>query len=151
MSEQDNLSTIEALGIAVSSGNLSALRGIFAPNVVDHDPAPDQGPGPEGFIGFFTMMRSAFPDLKVAVERIVSNATDVAMAYMITGTHQGEFLGIAPTGKRVTVRGLQISRFENGEIVERWGSSDELGLVKQLGGNVGGRSLLGKLADQITS
>ena len=151
LSEQDNLSTIEALGNAVSSGNLSALREIFAQNVVDHDPAPDQGRGPEGFVAFFTMMRSAFPDLKVAVERIVSNPTDVAMAYMITGTHQGDFLGIAPTGKRVSVRGLQISRFEDGKIVERWGSSDEMGLVKQLGGNVSGRGLLGKLADQISS
>ena len=149
MSEQDNLKTTEALGAAVSSGNLSALREIFSPRVVDHDPAPDQGRGPDGFIDFFTMMRSAFPDLKVAAERVVSNPTDVAMAYTLTGTHQGNFLGIAPTGKRVSVRGLQISRFEDGKIVERWGSSDEMGLVKQLGGSVGGKGLLGKLADQI--
>ena len=149
MSEQDNLSTNEAMGMAISSGNLSALHEIFAPTVVDHDPAPDQGPGPEGFISFFSMMRTAFPDLKVSAERVVSNPTDVAMAYTITGTHQGDFLGIAATGKQVTVRGVQIARFENGKIVERWGSSDEMGLVKQLGGSVGGKGLFGKLADQI--
>ena len=149
MSEQDNLSTNEAMGAAISSGNLTKLREIFAPTVVDHDPAPDQGPGPEGFISFFTTMRTAFPDLKVSAERVVSNPTDVAMAYTITGTHQGDFLGIAATGKRVTVRGVQIARFENGKIVERWGSSDEMGLVKQLGGNVGGKGLFGKIADQI--
>ena len=151
MSEQDNLSTNEALGAAINSGNLTELHQIFAPTVIDHDPAPDQGPGPEGFISFFTMMRTAFPDLKMSPERVVSNPTDVSMAYTITGTHQGDFLGIAATGKQVSVRGVQIARFEGGKIVERWGSSDEMGLVKQLGGSVGGKGLFGKLADQIAA
>jgi len=72
----------------------------------------------------------------VTVDRLVQNETDVAMAYTIHGTHKGTFLGIAPTGKTVTARGVQIARFESGRIVERWGSSDELGIVKQLGGKV---------------
>ena len=55
------------------------------------------------------------------------------MAYTLTGTHEGGFQGIAATGKKIEVRGLQIGRFENGQIVERWGSSDELGILQQLG------------------
>jgi predicted ester cyclase len=55
------------------------------------------------------------------------------MRYTISGTHQGEFQGIAPTGKRFKVSALQLARFEGGRCVERWGSTDELGMMKQLG------------------
>lgn len=58
---------------------------------------------------------------------------DIAIAYTLSGTHKGNFLGVAPTGKRIHARGMQIARFEDGKIVERWGSSDELGILKQLG------------------
>jgi steroid delta-isomerase-like uncharacterized protein len=128
-----NLEVNTKLGEAVSTGNLQAINTIFAPNVVDHDPAPDQGPGPHGFIDFFTVMRKAFPDLKVSVDHLVQDEDSIAMAYTIHGTHKGDFLGIAPTNKAITARGVQIARFENGKIVERWGSSDELGIVKKTG------------------
>lgn len=137
MSQQQNLATNTKLGEAVSSGDFTAFDQIFAPGVKDHDPAPDQGPGPQGFKKFFTMMRSAFPDLKVSVDHMVQSETDIAMAYTIHGTHKGGFAGIAPTGRAITARGVQIARFENGKIVERWGSSDELGMLKQLGAKVG--------------
>jgi predicted ester cyclase len=63
----------------------------------------------------------------VTVDRLVQTETDIAIAYAIHGTHQSEFAGIAPTGRAITARGMQIARFEDGKIVERWGSSDELG------------------------
>lgn len=56
-----------------------------------------------------------------------------AVAYTIEGTHQGPFMGVAATGKHVKARGMQIARFEDGKAVERWGSSDELGILKQIG------------------
>ncbi len=137
MSQQINLAINTKLGGAVSSGDFSAFDAIFAADVIDHDPAPGQSPGPQGFKDFFTMMRSAFPDLKVTVDRLVQNDTDICMAYTINGTHQGDFAGIAPTGKVIAARGVQIARFENGKIVERWGSSDELGILKLLGAKIG--------------
>jgi predicted ester cyclase len=79
------------------------------------------------------MMRTAFPDLYIAVEKLIADEDTVAFAYTVTGTHQGDFQGIAPTGKRIKARGVQLSRFENGLMVERWGSSGELGILKQLG------------------
>lgn len=133
MSQQENLETQKKMGEAVNKGRLEAFREIFATNVVDHDPAPDQGKGPEGFIQFFTAFRSAFPDLEVAVDHMVSDEDNVSIAYRITGTHKGNFLGIPATGKKVKARGVQIARFENGKIIERWGSSDELGILKQIG------------------
>ena len=146
MSKEQNLETTKKLGEAVSTGNLEALKGIFSADVIEHDPAPGQGKGPEGFIKFFTMMRTAFPDLKVTVDHIVQDENNLAMAYTIHGTHEGEFMGITPTGKTFKARGMQIGRYENGKIVERWGSSDELGLVKQLGASIDtGKGLLEKL------
>ena len=112
---------------------MDALREFFAPKVVDHDPAPNQAKGPEGFVQFFTELRSAFPDLSISVDHMVSDDDNIAFAYTAKGTHKGNLLGIPATGKSVKFRGLQIGRFENGKIVERWGSSDELGILKQIG------------------
>lgn len=100
--------------------------------MVDHDPAPDQGPGTEGFKQFFTTMRTAFPDLHVEVEHLVADDENVALAYRITGTHQGEFQGVAATGRCIDARGVQISRFVDGKVSERWGSSDDAGIMNQL-------------------
>ncbi len=133
MSQQENIKLQQQFGEAVNGGNLNALRDIVAPDAVDHDPAPDQGVGPEGFIKLFTMMRSAFPDLKIAVEHMVADDDNVAFAYTITGTHSSDFMGVPATGRQIKARGMQITRFEGGKQVERWGSSDELGILQQIG------------------
>jgi len=123
----------QAFGDAVNSGDLEALRGLVAPDSVDHDPAPGQAPGPDGFIGFFGDMRAAFPDLHVEVEHLVADGDDVAFAYTLTGTHQGPFQGNPPTGRSFSVRGVQISTIRDGVLVERWGSTDEASIMSQLG------------------
>ena len=134
MSKEANLETQKRQGEAINKGELDKLNQVFAANVTDHDPAPDQGKGPEGFIKFFTQFRSAFPDLKVTVEHLVQDDDNVAMAYTITGTQQGPFQGIPATGKKIKARGMQIAKFNSdGLITERWGSSDELGILQQIG------------------
>lgn len=133
MSKPDNAAVQARFGEAVNSGHLEAINDLMTADVRDHDPAPDQGPGPQGFIDFFTKFRQAFPDLKVAVDHMVTDEDNVAIAYTVTGTHQGDFLGIPPTGKKISARGVQIARFENGKIAERWGSSDQFGILQQLG------------------
>jgi predicted ester cyclase len=133
MSQQDNIAAQTAFGEAVNSGNLAALADVVAPGAVDHDAAPGQGPGPEGYQAMFRQLRSAFPDLHVEVEHLLATEDELAFAYVMTGTHRGELAGHAPTGRSVRFRGMQISRFEGGKLVERWGSSDELGMMRQLG------------------
>lgn len=128
-----NLAAQEAFGEAINTGRLDALDELVAPDSVDHDPAPGQGPGPDGFKAFFAEMRTAFPDLHVDVETLVADEDQVAFAYTLTGTHQGPFQGHDATGKPIEVRGVQISKFADGKLVERWGSSDELGIMTQLG------------------
>ena len=115
------------------SGDLDTFDELLAANFVDHDPAPDQGPGVEGLKGFFRSLRTAFPDLKVTPVHAVPTEDHLAIAYTIEGTHTGPLMGISPSGKRVMVRGMQIARYENGKIAERWGSSDQLGILQQIG------------------
>lgn len=134
MSQQTNIAAQTAFAEAVVSGNLDVLGEIVAPGSIDHDPAPGQVPGPEGYKSMFGELRSAFPDLQIAVDHLVATDEEVAFAYTVTGTHLGPLMGHRATGKKVSYRGMQISRFDNdGKLVERWGSSDELGMLRQLG------------------
>jgi steroid delta-isomerase-like uncharacterized protein len=134
MSKEANIATTKKMGDAVNNGHLEKFPEFFAAGVHDHDPAPDQGPGPEGFIKFFTQFRAAFPDLKIAVEHLTADDDSVAIAYTVTGTQQGPFQGIPATGKKIKARGVQIAKFDaHAKIIERWGSSDEAGIMQQLG------------------
>lgn len=134
MSREQNVATQEKAAAHINAGDIDVgVDTMFAPDAVDHDPAPGQGPGREGFRSFFKTLTSAFPDAHLEPQTMVVDDENVAFAYTLTGTHQGEFLGVAATGKRIQVRGLQIGRFESGQIVERWGSTDELTILQQIG------------------
>jgi len=133
MSKEQNMATQEKLGASAVGGDFDAFDDVFAEDVVDHDPAPDQGSGPDGFKSFFKALRSAFPDMNIEAEHVVQDEDNVAIAYTLTGTHDGEFQGVAATGKQIKVRGMQIGRFEDGKIVERWGATDELSIMRQIG------------------
>jgi len=82
---------------------------------------------------FFATFRTAFTDAKRSVEDQFSDDIHVVTRWKITATHQGDFLGLAPTGKRVTFTGISIHRLADGKIAEEWGQWDSLGLVQQLG------------------
>lgn len=82
---------------------------------------------------------------------MVADDEHVCLAYTLTGTHQGEFQGVAPTGNRIEVRGVQVGRFQDGKIVERWGSIDELGIMRQIDAAPKPKGALGKLADKLSS
>lgn len=133
MSKSANIEAQKKFGEAINTGNFEALRPLVAAEVIEHDPAPGQRPGAQGYIDFFSQLREAFPDMKIEVETLVADDDKVAFAYTLTGTHEGNFNGISATGRAIKVRGMQISHFENGKMIERWGSSDELGILKQLG------------------
>jgi steroid delta-isomerase-like uncharacterized protein len=133
MSKEQNLAALGKFAEAVNTGIFDLFREAVAPDCVDHDPAPDQGPGPEGYRKFFSAVRAAFPDLAVGLDTMVADEESIAFAYTMNGTHRGLLMGIAPTGKKMKIRGVQISKFRDGKMVERWGSSDQLGMLEQLG------------------
>ncbi|PZR68203.1 MAG: ester cyclase [Solirubrobacterales bacterium] len=133
MNSETNIAALERMAEMVNTGNLDTLDEVVDQDAVDHDPAPGQERGPEGFKDFFSTLRAAFPDLKLEPVTVVADDEHVAMAYTINGTHQGEFQGIAASGRRISARGVEIVKFRDGKLIERWGSSDELGILMQLG------------------
>ena len=133
MSKEVNIAAVTKFAEAVNTGKFDLFKEVVSPDNIDHDPAPGQVQGPEGYRMYFSGLRTAFPDLSVAAETVVADDDSIAFAYTITGTHQGPLLGLAPTGRKIKIRGVQISKFKDGKMIERWGSSDELGLLQQLG------------------
>ncbi|GAB2979182.1 ester cyclase [Frigoribacterium salinisoli] len=134
MSKDTNLATQETLGGILAAKDVSRLTEGFHRDVVDHDPAPDQAPGVEGIQQFWTEFFTAFPDVTLEADPIVADDEHVTAVFTISGTHTGPFQGHPGTGNAFTVRGIQVARFdEDGLIVERWGSTDQAGLMQQLG------------------
>ncbi len=133
-----NTANAEQWAAAVMSGDLDAFDALVAPDIVDHDAAPEQAAGgAAGFKAFFSMLRTAFPDIKISVAHMSAHEDQIALAYTIEGTHRGTFAGIPATGKHITARGMQIARYDSdGKMIERWGSSDELGILKQIGAKI---------------
>lgn len=106
----------------------------MAADAEQHNPfEPSVPSGPEGEIRLIETYRSAFPDVSIEIEEILSEGDKAAVRYIATGTHEGEFMGIEPTGNEVEVVGFEIDRVADGEIVESWGLFDAFGLMEQLG------------------
>jgi predicted ester cyclase len=105
----------------------------FSPDFVDHDPAVGQPAGGAGLAWYWERFGTSFSDLDRTLVDTVATAEHVVTVMDLSGTHTGDFLGHAPTGKRFTVRNVQVMRIVDGKRVERWGSTDELGILQQLG------------------
>jgi steroid delta-isomerase-like uncharacterized protein len=115
-------------------GNLSIADELFASNFVYHDPVShEEWRGSESVKSYATMLRVAFPDLHQTIEEQIAEGDKVAYRWTARGTHQGEFMGIAPTGNRVEMTGISIARLIDGKIEEIWENYDALGMMQQLG------------------
>jgi steroid delta-isomerase-like uncharacterized protein len=134
MSEENKAVVRRFIEEVWNNGNLDAIDELVADNHVDHDPAREGTPGGrQGMRGFVEMYRSAYPDTHLAIGEMVAEGDLVAMSWTATGTHQGELMGIAPTGRSVKVTGIGIDRVSGGQIVESWANYDALGMLAQLG------------------
>jgi steroid delta-isomerase-like uncharacterized protein len=87
----------------------------------------------EGWSGFLRMFASAFPDVHISVETAISEGDVVASRWTMTGTHRGDFMGVPPTGKSITMKGIDFSRVVNGKIAEHWAQFDAIGVMQQIG------------------
>lgn len=114
-------------------GNMDVADELIAPDAVYHDHPPGFPGGPEGTKQFAAMLRSAFPDLHFTVEDVIAEGDKVVVRGTMRGTHQAEFMGIAPTGRQVEMSGIDIGRIADGKLVELWSNFDELGMMQQLG------------------
>ena len=113
--------------------NLDVVDELIGPEFVGHEMPPGTPPGPVGFKQFYGWLRSAFPNLRYRVDDVIAEGDRVAVRWTWSCTHNGEFMGIAPTGKQASVTGMAIYRVAGGKCVERWVELGLLGLLQQLG------------------
>lgn len=114
--------------------NLAAVDEQVAADFVGHDPAlPEPVRGPGGVRETAETFQSAFPDATVDIEQLVAEGDRLAVHRTLTGTHEGSFMGIEPTGTSVEIPGIAIYRIEDGLIAEEWQVIDMFGLLVQLG------------------
>ena len=116
-----------------SKGNLAVIDKLLATNFVLHDPPPGVTPDLEGYKQWVSMTRTGLPNLHSTIEDLIAEGDKVASRWTASGMHKGELMGIAPTGKQVTVTGISIDRIVGGKIAEEWGKMDMLGMMQQLG------------------
>ena len=122
----------------INTGDLDRADALVAPDFVEHNPTPGQGPGLEGFRQVVAMLRAAFPDLHITIDDLVGEGDKVSVRLTARGTHEGPFMGMAPTGRRAAWEGISIIRIADGRVAERWFHADVAGLARQLGAGPGG-------------
>lgn len=118
----------------IGQGKLELVDELFDEDFVGHSAAePDDIHGPEEYKQFVAMIRSASSDMDVTVEDRIAEDDTVVQRVRVTGTHDGEFMGLEPTGNEFTITGIDFYRVEDGQIVEGWEQADMAGLMEQLG------------------
>ncbi len=134
MSTEENRALVQRFYAEIwNKGNLDAVADLLAGDFVDHAAPPGFPSGQEGAKQVFMIYRTAFPDFRLSVEDIIAEGDKVVARWRTHGTHQGELMGIPPTGKQVTVTGIDLFRVAGDKIAEHWAEFDMLGLMQQLG------------------
>ena len=133
MSTEENKAVIRRVIEEVwNKGNLAVADEVIANNYV-FDAAGQEFKGPEGLKQAVTIYRTAFPDFHITIDDMVAEGDKVASRFTVRGTHKGDLMGIAPTGKQVTVTGTAFNRLVGGKEVEARASMDQLGMLQQMG------------------
>jgi steroid delta-isomerase-like uncharacterized protein len=134
LAERNKELVLRAVEQVWNGGNYSNLGDFLAPDFVVHTGVPGvELRGHDAARQFYSLLRKAFPDLHFTIETQVAEGDTVVTHCTMRGTHKGEFKGIAPTGKKISVKSVDIDRLVNGKVVECWGHLDELGLLQQIG------------------
>ena len=122
---------------AVNTGDhdliMKTIEEVMTPDVVISTPLPIEATGVDAFKEVFTKLGTAFPDLHIAIEDEIREGDKVACRTVVTGTHLGEYMGLGPTGKKITYNEIFIFRLVDGRIAETWGVVDFASQLRQLG------------------
>ncbi len=135
MGIEENKALVQRFFDEVNSHRLDKAAEFFAPDYIDHYGSADTPPtrGSATFKQLYGGLLKAFPDLHQTLEDQVAEGDKVVSRKTYRGTHRGQFMGIAPTGKAIAVLAIDIFRIANGKLEEHWGLGDLLGAVQQLG------------------
>ena len=132
MSEANETVLRRFIGEVINNGDFSVLNELVQPNYVYRSPDQELD-GPEALKGLLAAYRIAFPDLNVRIDDLVNGGDKVVISITLTGTHEGDLMGISPTGKPVKIKGMILSHFQDGKIVKEWEILDMLAMFQQLG------------------
>ena len=135
MTPDENKKTARRIVVElINAGNLELVDKLIADHFVEHAAPPGAPQGRDSFRAMIPMLRTAFPDLEYTIEDQVAEGDRVAQRLVGHGTMKGEFMGMQPTGKRAEWQEMHIHRFDaQGRLVEHWETSNELGMMAQLG------------------
>ena len=133
MSIEENKALIRRIYEEMNRQNWAGIEELHAPDAVFHGMPPGISPGLAGAKQLLTPFWTAFPDAHWAVDDLIAEGDKVVARLTFRGAHQGEFMGIPPTGKVVTVTAIAIYRCAGGKGVEHWWNRDDLGLMQQVG------------------
>ena len=133
MSDDTNRKLVEDYTNAWAKGDAIRLEGLLDNGFRFNNPPPGLTADKKGAIAMSALFAKAFPDLKIRIEKVVIQGDNVATRASATGTHKGEFMGVAPTNKRTVTGIVSITTVRNGKIVEDVTEFDSLGLFAQLG------------------
>ena len=133
MSERNKALARRFYDEAFGRKNLNVIDELCAPGIVDHNALPGQAPGVEGLKQVMGDYLGAFPDLTVTLHEVVAEGDIVVVRMTGQGTHSGALLGAAPTGKRVTLRALDMIRMKDGKATEVWHEGNDVEVMMQVG------------------
>jgi steroid delta-isomerase-like uncharacterized protein len=133
MSTEQNKAMLKRIFSELNKGNFNVIDELFAEDFVDRYPAPGETPNKEGFKQFLSGTHKSFPDWRWSLEDILAEGDKVAYRFTMHGTDKGGYIGLPPTGKKVSFAGIGILRFANGKVLERWTIADSMTLLHQLG------------------
>ena len=128
--EQNQAALRQVITEAYNKGNYNVLHDHFNPDFIEHQFGLH--PTLEGMQGDIQFLRTAFPDFTLTVEDMVADGEKVWMRLTARGTNRGGFMG-PPNGKTFEIAVFDVVRFEDGKVVEHWGSPDRFALLTQLG------------------
>lgn len=134
--EQNKAIVRRYLEEAWNKRNVGIIDELMAPTYARYVSASAAPLNREGLKQRITTFHRALPDLRLTIDDMIAEKDEVVFRITIRGTHQGELMGVPPTGKQVTMTAIDIARFEDGKIVEHWGQMDALGLMEQIGKRV---------------
>ena len=117
-----------------SHGNFDVFEELFADDFVDHTPQPNMTPNKDGVRDLYRRLRAAFPDFHADIDWQAADGELVTTYKTYHGTHEGMFLGVAPTGRRIHFETVDVMRVRNGKITDHWGVANLFSLMQQLGG-----------------
>jgi len=130
----DHTASIQRLYDLINAGDIDGFGRQLADDFVEHEEIPGIPPTKDGVVQYFRLLIAAFPDMRMDVEDIIASGEKAVARVRVTGTNKGEFMGMPATGKSVSMKLIDITRFgDDGLAREHWGVVDQLALMQQLG------------------